>query len=246
MPTQIVAPLRALIDGLGNLVGLRTHTDGDVELAKVAVYTAAQFAGLPVAQRVSLRGATVIDPSSPYSVLGVVDGSGNLMNGFSQLRFAASGNVATPLATFDGAGSSGKFALSADILIPANTLVAGTGRIKGKIRVRKVGTDAASFIGFHFGPANSTADANLFSASAPAFTAVNPSDFDVTLDSLVTATTISTTWQVNRLNVGLTSNVSERTTNIDLTVANYLNIVISGATASNTYSLIGYEFEVFR
>lgn len=44
-------------------------------------YTAAKFAALSSAVRLSYVGRTVIDSASPYSVLGVVDGGGNLNPG---------------------------------------------------------------------------------------------------------------------------------------------------------------------
>jgi hypothetical protein len=77
-------------------------------------YTAAKFAALPLADRLVFVGRTVVDATSPYSVLGVVDGAGELqiMGGVAytwSTRPAAAGRAGQVIRVSDigatGAGS---------------------------------------------------------------------------------------------------------------------------------------------
>lgn len=63
-------------------------------------YTAATFAALSSAIRTSLRGATITDSASPYSVLGVVDGSGYLQTQSLVADISAKMQLFTTLANY--------------------------------------------------------------------------------------------------------------------------------------------------
>ena len=161
--------------------------------------------------------------------------------------YRASGSAAAPVSTFNGASTVGVLGKPASILIPANFLIDGSGQIEAKIRIRKTGTDAASYFQMHIGPTDGTGDPNVLAgAGSTQFSAVTP--YDATFSILLSYKSgkFSAAFQRDVPNVGAGMSAIEFTGTYDNTVTNYLNFVITGATAGNTYDLLAYSVNVFQ
>lgn len=160
-----------------------------------------------------------------------------------RLLFRDAGGVAVPIATFDGASISGKFGLAQDILIPANTLVAGQSRIRVSVTQRKVGA-ANCFFQIHLGPLNSSGD-TMIAASQISTAGTTPVPSVMYADFSVSSDGTHVNYIHSRTNVGVTTGENSITSGINLAVDNYLNFVITGSAAGTTNSLLGYTVEVF-
>lgn len=159
------------------------------------------------------------------------------------IMFFDAGGIAAPIATFDGAGTSGKFGLAQNILIPANTLVAGQSRIRVSVTQRKVGA-ANNFLQIHFGPLNSSGD-TMIAASQVSTAGTTPVPSVMIADFSVSSDGMYVNYIHSRTNVGVTTGENSTTSGINLAVDNYLNFVITGSAAGTTNSLLGYTVEVF-
>ena len=93
--------------------------------------TAAQVAALKAAGTPAAPGTIIIDPSSPYSVLGVVDGAGELV----LLARAQSGSILTAAGTYTGTGSALSVSLGwkPDLVVVKGESSAASVRIGGGI-----------------------------------------------------------------------------------------------------------------
>lgn len=165
------------------------------------------------------------------------------------LTFRAAGRVSVPISSFNGAASSGVLGKPADIKIPANTLVDGSSQITVRATVRKTGTDAASYFQIQGGPTNGTGDANLFGGGA------NVTNFSWSATGLEVVFEVTFAYKSGGFGVtlrrsregdgSLSQQIGEFTGTWNNAVDNYLNFVISSATAGNTYDLLDYEVRVF-
>lgn len=204
----------------------------NVRLPMLPYVSVARLSGNSSAIKVEVLGpeASELPLTSEYSVSG--GGKG----------FQASGRQSDYISRFDGASISGVLGKPEPILFVANTLVSGRSQIAIRVRVRKTGADTGSFLQLHVGPANSTADTNVFQASGitPSFTSINPYDVIFTILLTYKSGGFGVSWQRDATNVGAGLNSGE-CTGIDATVDNYVNFAISGAASGSTYDLISYQ-----
>ena len=164
------------------------------------------------------------------------------------LRFRRAGNLTTGVGadlTFSGAGGAGagKLNTGVDLLIPANTLVAGTSQVRFTVNVRKTGTDT-SFLVARFGTTNGASDGST--GAAIQFTSANPQDAQFQCVLNASAGTLSLQGQY--FVPGVTQGTAFSTNDLgslDFAVDNYLSFNISGATTGN-YRVTGYDVEVFQ
>ena len=160
------------------------------------------------------------------------------------LSFRDAGGIAVPISSFDGAGISGKFGLAANMLIPANTLVAGQSRIRISATQRKVGA-ANNFFQVHLGSTNGTGDPAI-AASQVSTAGTTPVSSVMMADVSISSDGTYCNYVHSRTNVGVTTGEGSVTSGINVAVDNYINFVITGSAAGTTNSLLGYTVEVFR
>lgn len=197
--------------------------------------------GITPQDREMAAGEGPLTPAQTSAVQALVAGARN---------FRASGRASSPISTFNGASASGVLGKPSDILLPANFLGDGTGQIIVRAVVRKTGTDAASYFQIHLGPSNGLADVNLFSGAS------NVTNFSWSATGLEVVFEATFDYKSGGFGVtnrrsregdgSLSQQVGEFTGTYNNAVDNYLNFVISGATAGNTYDLLGYEVKAFQ
>ena len=164
------------------------------------------------------------------------------------LTYRKAGNLTTGVGAdlvFSGAGAAGagKLNTGVDLLIPANTLVAGTGQIRFNVNVRKTGTDTSFFVP-RFGTTNGASDGST--GAAIQFTSANPQDLQLQCVLNASAGTLSLQGQYFVPGVTNGSGFTPADLgSLDFAVDNYLSFNISGATTGN-YRITGYEVNVFQ
>lgn len=195
------------------------------------------------AQRGSVDYTLIQSDEIPRTSLTVAQAAG-----VADLTYRKAGNLTTGVGAdlvFSGAGGAGagKLNTGVDLLIPANTLVAGTSQLRFNVNVRKTGTDL-SFLVVRFGTTNGASDGST--GAAIQFTAANPQDAQLQCVLNVSASTLSLQGQY--FVPGVTQGTAFATVDLgslNFAVDNYLSFNISGATTSNN-RVTGYEVEVFQ
>lgn len=214
--------------------GTGTYTTGSISRDTVSASSnggaLVDFGGGPKTV-FATAGASLLNP-----VQALVSGAEN--------NYHQSGSSAAPISTFDGANIFGLFGTADPLKISANTIVAGSSRIKIKVWVGKVGTGTGYF-DVRFGTTGGTSDGNLMAGNSPQFTAANPTEWFLDMDIQFTAARAKATFYKQLKNVSSGFTFAAELASIDFTVDNYIGFVMSGCAAGTTYSLLGYEIEFF-
>jgi hypothetical protein len=157
------------------------------------------------------------------------------------LSWRASSLAASPIA--GPISSFGVLSPLTALLIPANTLVAGSSQIRIKFRVLRTGATAAMTPTALFGNVNSIASNAVIDTSCT--TACTTIVYTVQID-ITSATTFTSFWQVDRIGVGTGINVLNFTTNFNVATDSWVNFGVNPITAPDTVALLSYDVQVFR
>lgn len=148
----------------------------------------------------------------------------------------ASGSLATPLATISGS-TGASFALSA-ITIPPALLIPGKSAVLVSAHIRRRNANATAVALARLGSLNTTSDNTLFGVTSGA---TNNQDIDIFgRAAIATQTTFSAMLFGSPAAWSNTATV-DRSTNFDTSVANYVQLGISSASASDAFDLIDYS-----
>ena len=179
----------------------------------------------------------------------LLDGPETVSSGQGQIAgFRRSGNVNAGVAAdlvFSGAGGAGagKLNTGIDLMIPANTLLAGTSQIRLRFAVRRTGVDT-SFLVVRFGSTNGTGDGNT--GVAVQFAAgTNPQDYTFDVVFAVSAGVLNATALITAVGVGGTYGSVTELAGPNFAVNNYVTFCISGAT-TGSYRCVSYDMSVFQ
>ena len=156
-----------------------------------------------------------------------------------RLVLAASGSLATPVATISAA-TAGSFTLPSKT-IPAGFMIPGKSSISGTVLVRRVGANGTAVLTVTIGPADSSSDSSLYSSTMAATT---NNDLRAAPEGFVSGVTRITTpvW----LTPG-SSGVSaalDRTSGFDVAAEQFVGVRIASANAADVFHLIAYRLVI--
>lgn len=166
----------------------------------------------------------------------------------AKITYRRAGNLTTGVGAdlvFSGAGGagSGKLNTGIDLLIPANTIIAGQSMLKVLVHVRRTGTDA-SFIDVRFGATNGTGDGVMLAATQFS-SGANPGDICMEIVSSATSGRLTSAGQISNVNVAATGVTITDLASLNFAVDNYVTVVVSGCT-TGSYRVVSCELQVFQ